>query len=175
MKTVKRISAVMLAAIIIMSSFAAGFSAFAAQERTPINRVDITLRTDLAGKDFWDYHYDEVFTVTSEHAGYPSQDVNGTPARAFYEDGRFADTMIPGKKYEFIVYVQADESYCFTDDTEVYINGEKSAAAVQKFNNDQSLYVNCGVLRVRTNWSLGVITRLVYYFDALAAWLGLAK
>ncbi|MBQ7595485.1 MAG: hypothetical protein IJU45_02335 [Clostridia bacterium] len=175
MKTAKKSLAVLLAAIIIMSSFAAGFSAFAAEERAPIHRVDITLRTDLAGKDFWDYNYDEVFTVTSPNAGYPSQDINGTPARAFYKDGRFADTTYPGKKYEFHVYVQADDSYYFADDVEVYINGEKSAQEVQRFNNNQSLYVNCGERRVTTNWSLGVITRLVYYFDVLAAALGLAK
>ncbi len=175
MKTAKKSLAVLLAAMFIMSSFAAGFSVFAAQDTTPIHRVDITLRTDLAGKDFWDYEYDEIFTVDSENAGYPSQDINGTPARAFNKDGSFADTMIPSKKYEFAVYVQADDSCYFADDVVVYINGEQSAEEVQRFNNNKSLYVNCGERRVKTNWSLGVITRLVYYFDALIAFLGLAK
>lgn len=175
MKTVKKTLSILLATIFIMSSFAAGFSAFAAAGTEPIHRVDITLRTDLAGKDFWDYDYDEVFTVTSPNAGYPSQDINGTPARAFYKDGRFADTTFPGKKYEFHVYVQADDSYYFADDVEVYINGKECAQDVQRFNNNQSLYVNCGERRVTTNWSLGVITRLVYYFDVLLAALKITK
>ncbi len=175
MKTAKKSLAVLLAALFIMSSFAANLSVFAAQNTNPIHRVDISLRTDLAGKDFWDYEYDEIFTVNSADAGYPSQDINGTPARAFNKDGSFASTMIPLKKYEFHVYVQADDSSYFADDVKVYINGEESAAEVQRFNNNKSLYVNCGERRVTTNWSLGVITRLVYYFDALAAALKLTK
>lgn len=160
MKTSKNILSVLLAVMFIMSSFAAGFSVSAAEDRSPINRVDITLRTDLAGKPFWD-RYDEIYFITSDHASYPTQDINGTPLRIFERDGSFANDLIPCKKYEIEVYVQAEDGWYFADDVEVYINGEKSAVEVQPFSNGSSLYVNCGVRKVKYDKSIGFFTRVI--------------
>ena len=159
MKTAKKMLAVLLAMMLMLSTLAAGASA--AARTNPIHRVDITLNTNIAGKPFWDYNYDEIYSVDSEHAGYPSQDVNGTPARAFAEDGNFADEMVAGRYYHIEVYVQADESWYFADDVEVYINGEKSEKQVQPFSNGASLYIDCGTLKVQNNESISLLQRIV--------------
>ena len=160
MNTSKKLLSVILAVVFVISSFAAGFSVSAAEDRKPIKRVDITLRTDLAGKSFWD-RYDEIFFITSEHVDYPTQDINGTPLRIFETDGSFANDLVPGKKYEFEVYVQAEDGWYFADDVEVYINGEESAVEVQPFSNSSSLYINCGVRKVKYDKSIGFFTRVI--------------
>ena len=53
-ENIKKLLSVLLAVMFVLSSFAAGFSVSASEDRSPIHRVDITLRTDLAGKPFWD-------------------------------------------------------------------------------------------------------------------------
>ncbi|MBQ7596776.1 MAG: hypothetical protein IJU45_08950 [Clostridia bacterium] len=135
MKITKKIISVLLAAILLV--YAAMISAYAAPETNgypggititqKIDRIDITLRTDVAGMSAWDYK--TIYTIETEHVKYHDNGwYSDVPAMGIYDkNGNYIDynqKLVMGESYQFCFYLVADPLYRFSDNVKVYVNGK---------------------------------------------------
>ena len=150
MKTTKKVLSVLLAAIVLMSAAMTGVSALPRSKDYPgglnvdttIDRVDITLRTDIAGKSSWDYK--EIYTIETAHVSYHDNGFySGNPGFGIYDKNGFINDyskkLVVGESYQFVFYLIADSLYHFSDQCKVYINGKIPENYSVYFGQDDAL------------------------------------
>lgn len=164
MKIAKRSLSVVLALVILMSLFAFDFTASAIPVH-PVHRVDVTLRTDIAGKRYWDYKPEEVFSVDSKYL--KIADCN-LPLRIYKENGDFANRLVAGKTYEVYVYVQTNTNAFYTLGlNDVYVNGVKIPSNQFEIQDNDILWINCGTYRISNNNEIFFLSRWINAILAL--------
>lgn len=167
MKIAKRLLSVTLALVMLVSLFAFDFNASATPGIHSIHRVDITLRTDIAGKKYWDYKPEEVFSVDTENL--KIADCN-LPLRIYKEDGDFANRLVAGKTYEVYVYVQTEANTFYELGMDVYVNGVKIPSDQFERQGDGILWVNCGYYKITNNKDIFFLSR---WFNAIFEMFGM--
>lgn len=154
----------------LISLFAFDFTASATPVLPAINRIDITLRTDIAGKRYRDYKPEEVYSVDTNNMHIPTD--WSMPLRIYNEDGDFANRLVAGKTYKIYVYAEKDKNCFYTLNMDVYVNGVKLSKddfEIMQSDNDV-LWINCGKIKITNNKDIFFLSR---WFNALFEMFGI--
>lgn len=137
MKNTKKILSVILATLMMLSIFTIGFTA-SAEESKIIDRVDITLKTDIAGKTSADY--EEIYTVNTKHVTYEGTNIDPdySGLYTYFEDNDFYDKLVENNVYDLGFCLATTDGYTFAEDVAIYINGELATVTDKEFYDVES-------------------------------------
>ncbi len=104
----KKLISVLIAAIIVFNAFT--FLCSAQDEPKVINGIDITVRTDVAGKTLRDY--EDLFVFNTEGVECDPEYYNGSPTSDYIDAD---DVFVAGKEYKLPIHLIAKPGYVFPE------------------------------------------------------------
>lgn len=120
----KKLISVLLAALMLLPVLGIGFVAYA--ESTVVDRIDISLSDELAGKTSRDY--EDIYTIETEHISYNTECAGFLGMNIRYNNiykDMMMEPMLPAQTYIFSFWVSAEEGCTISDEVDFYIDGIK--------------------------------------------------